>query len=369
MFGALESLRGIAATVVVLVHSAFYMSEVTNGVIRNGELFVDFFFVLSGFVMAFAYEEKINNGMKFSKFIVLRFGRLYPLHLLMLMVWLPYIGVKAYLYHTSGIGSSDPLVDNNIFTFITNILLINSLGINDNASWNYPAWSISVEFYTYIIFFLYSVFVGKRIQIWSPFFICIGCYSALYFLCDDTLLVGADYGILRCCGGFYAGVFVYQMYKRVNIQLNAIAFSLIEVVVLIGCYYSISIADTKDNQLLSFLMFSVAVFLLAIQEKGIVSRALNNKPFRFIGKLSYSIYMTHAIVASVWALVYIYILKLPVQEIILPGGGSNKRIVSDYSLFINVALIVVVVVISIFTYKYIEEPWRKKFRSIAAKMD
>ncbi|MFT5164350.1 MAG: peptidoglycan/LPS O-acetylase OafA/YrhL, partial [Alteromonadaceae bacterium] len=106
-FNSLESLRGIAAVIVALFHSGF-MSGSKYALIAQGDIFVDFFFVLSGFVMAFAYVEKIQSGLGIKKFTLLRFGRLYPLHLFMLLVWVPYVLAKAFAYYKLGLGSNDP---------------------------------------------------------------------------------------------------------------------------------------------------------------------------------------------------------------------------------------------------------------------
>jgi len=76
-FNSLESLRGIAAVTVALFHSGFVVGE-KYPIIAQGPIFVDFFFVLSGFVIAFAYLQKVQQGLSIKTFTLLRFGRLYP---------------------------------------------------------------------------------------------------------------------------------------------------------------------------------------------------------------------------------------------------------------------------------------------------
>ena len=108
MFTRLESLRGLAAIMVVLYHSPFRFAESSAPIVTNSYLFVDLFFVLSGFVMAYAYGDKIRGGMGFGEYVALRLGRLYPLHLFTLMLWVPYVLVNQYLYDT-GFGRPSPL--------------------------------------------------------------------------------------------------------------------------------------------------------------------------------------------------------------------------------------------------------------------
>src|SRR5215467_5563526 len=79
-FEVLDSWRGICAMMVVLYHvpEFFFFSDLA--VIRSGWLFVDFFFVLSGFVITYAYGSELANFRDAGQFIMKRFFRLYPLH-------------------------------------------------------------------------------------------------------------------------------------------------------------------------------------------------------------------------------------------------------------------------------------------------
>jgi peptidoglycan/LPS O-acetylase OafA/YrhL len=83
----LESLRGIAAVMVVLYHCAG-RAKFEIAFANNFYLFVDFFFVLSGFVIALNYSGKIDTKNDFFDFQFKRFLRLYPLHFAMLVVFL-----------------------------------------------------------------------------------------------------------------------------------------------------------------------------------------------------------------------------------------------------------------------------------------
>ena len=79
-FAALDSLRGLCALAVVLFH--FRTDGVLTNLapIRRGWMFVDFFFVLSGFVLAHAYFGRIGRQVAPLRFLGLRLGRIYPLH-------------------------------------------------------------------------------------------------------------------------------------------------------------------------------------------------------------------------------------------------------------------------------------------------
>ena len=180
-FQSLDGFRGIAAVMVVLYHSRFHAEPSAVALVKNSYLFVDFFFILSGFIMTHAYWDRIGKTVSFKRFFILRVGRLYPLHLFMLLAWLPYIGAKAYVY-SQGIGGTDPLILNNASTFIANLFLAQSLGFYDLASlfsWNFPSWSISAEFYTYLVFFASALIILARKKILK---VVLGLFLLGFFL-------------------------------------------------------------------------------------------------------------------------------------------------------------------------------------------
>src|SRR6266704_3238416 len=87
-FVALDSLRGICAIFVAIYHFSAVSFLSSIPIIKNGFLFVDFFFVLSGFVIAASYGERLKAQFPISKFMFLRLGRLYPLHIFVLFLYL-----------------------------------------------------------------------------------------------------------------------------------------------------------------------------------------------------------------------------------------------------------------------------------------
>jgi len=113
----LEALRGIAAIMVVIYHTPFKFEAPL--LIKNSFLFVDFFFILSGFVISLAYSKKIGDGIPFKKFIHLRLGRLYPIHIFTLLVWLLFFLIKFYAFGPETVNPRQ-----NPSAFISNMLLM-----------------------------------------------------------------------------------------------------------------------------------------------------------------------------------------------------------------------------------------------------
>ena len=364
-YSSLESLRGVAAIMVALFHSGFVYGD-KYPVIAQGPIFVDFFFVLSGFVMAFAYQDKIVNNLGFKSFFLLRVGRVYPLHLFMLLVWVPYIGAKWYAYHNMGLGPSDPAGDNNLVTFGSNLLLLHSLGLHDDQNWNTVSWSISVEFYTYLIFFVVVSLLRNSYRPVYALIIAVLSYGALYLLADNSLLLTFDYGILRCVGGFFLGMYVFELHKRQSFNANALVWSAVEITLIILTALAIWKTDgSKTMQLTAFVAFAAMVYVFAAQREGIISKVLNTTFLRFLGKLSYSIYMVHMIVFTVAAVLANYVLKMPSITVEREGADLVRYINVPYADLITLGLMLVVIALSWFTYTFVEAPWRDRFRRMA----
>jgi len=113
-----------------------------------------FFFVLSGFVIAINYLDKIFTFKDIILFQKKRFLRLYPLHFIMLIIFL-FIEITKYIAEAKfGLNASNkPFTTNNLVSFLANIFLIQNYTVS-NLTFNTPSWSISAEFYTYFLFAL-----------------------------------------------------------------------------------------------------------------------------------------------------------------------------------------------------------------------
>lgn len=349
MFTRLESLRGLAAIMVVLYHSPFYIEQPSPALISNSYLFVDLFFVLSGFVMAYAYGDKIRGGMGFGEYLALRLGRLYPLHFFTLMLWVPYILVKQYLYE-SGFGGTSQLDENNLFTFTSNLFLVHGLGINDSLSWNQPSWSISTEFFAYIVFFATAITVDRAQRLWVPLTLSVVLYGIIFLVIQpDQLKITYGHGFIRCLAAFYLGVFVFRLRSLGTLdRLSSGSLSAMEVFAMAAMIIAVSASDIGYPVIvLAILSFALAVFVFATRGGGAVSRALDVDLVRKIGVWSFSIYMTHRLIQFGVSNVFEFVLKIdPKVAMGLP------------SVPLNLAMLVVIIWFSRYTYEWVEKPSR-----------
>lgn len=364
-FKSLDAFRGLAALVIVMYHSVFFSDRVANPIVQNGGVFVDFFFILSGFVMAYSYQDKIRKSISFREFFLYRFGRLYPLHFFVLLLWIPYIGVKTYAYQ-HGLGATDPLELNNLSTLSLHLFLMQGLGFMDTSlSWNYPSWSISTEFYTYMVFFLITSILSFRKTLFFVVLICL-TFILLYFTYAPEIESYSAISFIRCLGGFFAGVLVYNIYKitqHLDIR-HVLGATLLEFFLLSSTLYLVAhINDHYIYEFLTILSFMSVIYFFALQNAGFVSQILELRPFQTIGKLSYSIYMVHALILLLAMNTFEYIFKFKVISI----ETQAHALVFEGAFLVNAVLIIVVVVVSWFTYYKIELPWQEKFRNYANK--
>jgi peptidoglycan/LPS O-acetylase OafA/YrhL len=127
----LESIRGLAAALVVRFHVPSWNSTLWNlNLIRNGDLMVQLFFVLSGFVIYRAYAHRIERRSDLFRFELLRFGRLYPTHLVFLLVFLAIETAKLF---TRGGSRSMPFVRHSASAFVDQLLLVQAIGPTGNT--------------------------------------------------------------------------------------------------------------------------------------------------------------------------------------------------------------------------------------------
>lgn len=201
----LDTLRFFFAVVVVAVHFGY-----NKTLVPSGGLAVDFFFVLSGFVIA-PWILRTNIG--FSDFAWRRFARMYPLHIVTLFAVLA-------IYLFTGNNQVRQYPEGNLFTFVSHLLLLQNMGLNENLAWNWPSWSISVELWLNILFLYFLVRYKMTV---AAVIVVIASYSLLYmdkgaFSYLHNQLVGGilQGGMVRCLGGLALGYLCYLSYQAIK---------------------------------------------------------------------------------------------------------------------------------------------------------
>lgn len=332
-FEVLDSFRGIAAISVVIFHMHYIGSITEYDFFRSSYLFVEFFFVLSGFVLAHGYALKDN--FTFKNFAILRTFRLMPLHVFMLLVFIVFEVGKLLAYNNGFSFNNEPFTNSAaIKEILPNLLLLQSwLPFSEHLSWNSPSWSISVEYYMYMIFFITLFLKKMKYILWF----LISMVSFLFISNGSDILQG----VLRGLSSFFAGSLVYILYLRTHVKLDERGnklFSFIEIFLIFLTIYVVSYPKYEYKSIIATVLFMVNVYIFSF-EKGIISVMLKKWLFQLLGKLSYSIYMTHtAILFVTLSMVMIFEKILKTKLTVMIGDVRNIDLGS--SILNNLAILV-----------------------------
>ena len=371
-FVALDSWRGIAALMVAAYHFEATWHGHGASLLANSYLFVDFFFVLSGFVIAHAYGAKINSARDLAAFAVRRFGRLWPLAASVIAAFVAVELAKLGLVKSFGISTGavpfDPSGYTPAGTLPGHLLLTTALGLHDGLTWNGPDWSISAEFWTYLVFGVVALISGR----WRSGGLAVaGLLAAILLVTRAKHGMDATYdlGLARCIYGFMLGQVIYVLRQKLAFSklpaATAIEFGGVAIVV---CY--LCLVSRGRAAFLAPLVFAPIVLVFSF-EQGALSRALSWGPLRALGDWSYSIYMVHAFVWFVLAMLFSVWqrrLGLDFWQIVPGDGGSTRMIVSGNKFALDLlfaAYLAVILGLAAITKRWIEDPGRAYFASLA----
>jgi peptidoglycan/LPS O-acetylase OafA/YrhL len=351
-FEALDSWRGIAACLVALHHLGLAVDSHLNSfaLVPNSYLFVDFFFVLSGFVIAANYEKRLAEGYGVWRFALLRFGRLYPLHLAMLVA----LVLLRLAHAASGLGEAAPFSAPrwSADTIVANLLLVHSLHLYDFTPWNGPSWSISAEFYTYLLFAA-AVTLYRRPIVLLLLPVVVASAAALWLLVGG-IGTTSDWGLIRCTVSFAGGAMTWHAHRSGWLRSG----TLLEVLSVVLIVLFVSNAGKGALSLAAPAVFALAVLVFAA-EAGAVSRWLRSPSLLWLGERSYSIYMVHFLVA--WLLAdCLKILRLAGLDYIAGIDSVHWR--NDVVALVYIGFVLAVAAL---TYRAIEVPARAWFRRLA----
>ena len=353
----LESIRGLAALLVVFFHIPEWNTILDIGIINNGYLMVDLFFVLSGYVIYSSYSEKITSISDLFHFQFLRFGRLYPVHFIFLVVFIFFEIAKYIAHYKFGIISpnSQPFLENNPTAIFQQIFLVQSFTEN-YATFNGPAWSISVEFFTYLIFGI-SILIFKKKK--DLFFSLLAIVSFVLLVTKTTF--GLDI-LLRSLTGFSIGCITAFFIKGQKTNISKYVSLLIFVSIVI--FLQLKTTELYDAAI--YFLSAALIVSLMLSKDGYLNYILNSKVLIWLGSISYAIYMSHA--AILWAINQAIRLIFKKPEIILISGSSTPQLNKAETLIALVFIILIVLSVSAFVYRFVEKPWREKSRRYISKI-
>jgi peptidoglycan/LPS O-acetylase OafA/YrhL len=384
-FAALDGLRGISAVAVALFHVPLAFHLFGSPLVRESYIFVDFFFVLSGFVITHSYMAKLRNAPRGADFVIRRFGRLWPLHATVLLAFVLLEILKLVLVDEHALLSDQPPFTGRYAAdgIATSLLLVQAFVTFDAPIWpvwNDPSWSISTEFYTYLVFALICLAASRNpsddrrnARITGASALVALAAAAIVAATFASMNVVGAVSIVRCLYGFFVGHLAYRLWQRGVLGAGAARRLELGAVVLIILF--VSLAGEGPWTLLAPLLFA-AVILIFAAEAGPVSRAMKTTTIAALGTWSYSIYLTHSFffraALDLGRLGGHHLGHKLVDEIPLHGTGAltdvfvlPDRYAAD---LLGLAALLGIVGISALTYRVIERPGQRYFSGLAARL-
>ncbi len=376
-FLAFDGLRGLFSLLVVLAHVPGATVLRQSGLSATGDTLVDLFFVFSGFVIAAGYETRLLEGYGTGRFLVERLGRIYPIHFVMLMVFIATEIAFATVLGSLGQQGRVPFEgDKAVEAIFTHLTLIHAWNVHDMPTWNYPTWSLSTEWAAYIVFAVALLMFRRRFTIAALVGICVSIL---------VLLIGApngmqsyhDYGVFRSILGFSAGVLAYRTFDILNRRqafsaLSRPVFTALEIGGLAGLFGLQVAFGATDLAVALPLVFTLLMIVFAYG-RGYVSDLMGSRPLVYLGTISLSIYVVHVWIimrAGNVAALAERLTGLDLVTYVAEGDLRHLELALSPLAANLLALLVVagVVLVSHFTYRYVELPGQALFRRLAKRL-
>ena len=342
----LTALRFLAAMWVAVY--AFWENLAVSflpNVVAKGYLGVELFFVLSGFILCHVYLASAGEKrFSYRDFLWARIARVYPLHIATL------IGVGVLGFGALAAGMA---VDGNVLNLASlpaNIFMVHAWGLAPEAAWNHRSWSVSAEWFAYLLFPAFA-FVAWKLR-HRPGVATIGALvllAALYVgfqrvagfpLTEATI----QWGALRIVPCFAYGCALYLLYRRAPVKWPVLVSSVSAVLMVVAA--SLQLWDGIIVALAGGLILGLGS--LPNERAG----WLSSRPAVYLGEISYSVYM----VVVPWQLLSVGLAsKLT--------GAEDKHL----QLFVWLAIVAALPVVAAASYHLVEFPARKALRAWAAR--
>jgi peptidoglycan/LPS O-acetylase OafA/YrhL len=279
---ALTGLRGIAAGWVMLMHfreitpTRVWHFPVLDTLIANGAYGVDIFFVLSGFILCHVYMGTFRNGLavdRIRKFMVYRFARLDPVHLVTFFIMLALLTAKLMMSGSSGVPERYDAV-----TILSTLLLVHAW-IPSVQTPNMPAWSISAEWFAYILFPVLCFALARHR--WSAaLFAAMGLGLAFF-------QPFGHYPLSHVMSGFLVGMAAYRVLPLLQrVTPGALAGPIFAAAIVFWGY-------RPDPPIATGLLLFALLIVALADSKDLLGRVLALPVLIYLGEISYSIYMVH----------------------------------------------------------------------------
>lgn len=332
-FVVLDFYRFVAALGVFIFHLKNIDGSISPAWNGSFGLFVDMFFILSGFVISYSYPASSAGGRSYARFMLRRIARIYPLHLLTLLA---FVGLALVGVEESGSRSS-------VSDFVYNLFLVQAWGVTDHLSFNTPAWSISAELFCYLLFPLLMYLARSVSPLILALIVAVSygvlAHGHLPIWHERSQMYGAnfDYAMLRALPSFLNGILLAILF-RLSGSYRSKSVLLVGIAVFALAVLILNVFAKPD---LAIILFSLAILFTAVGESAL-DRVPGAAWLGRLGNTSYAVYMLHELL--------IIVLFLPLWRHFSLGAN-------EFPLFVLTCCVLLTIAADV-TYAYVEKPAR-----------
>ncbi len=351
MIKPLTSLRFVFALMVFSSHLINFLkgNEIYNSYFLEGKFGVSFFFILSGFILSFNYKNKFLEKKDFKKFYISRIARIYPVHILTLIIALP-LSLGGFFLK--------PFVW--FIKFLLNLLLLHSFIPIKNFyfSFNGPSWSISDEMFFYLLFPFFILMFNKikLSKFYSFVFILLISLSIQFF--PDTIVNGYFYvnPFFRITD-FIIGILIFYIYdsKKVEAYIkykNTFTFIEIGSIILFFIFFTFHKYIPFGYRLFGYYWIPMSLLILIFSyQSGYISKLLSGKMMIVLGEISFSFYLIHQLIIK-----FIYAL-------------NKKMHWTENGILLILVVFFISLILSYLMYNFIELPSNRYLKNKLIKKD
>lgn len=336
-FLALDGLRGVAAIAVVCLH---WFEGLGNSWFSGARLAVDFFFLLSGFVMDHAYRDRLERGLGFGRFFLLRVIRLWPMIAAGAAIGLLRVVARGVLDHDTAFSLTDALAK-----FGINLILLPDFfsGLYaDKFPLNIAMWSLLAEFVAYAVFarFTFRAGIGVLCAIAAVTGIAVVTWTTFYFgaVHSGVRLPGLDYvfDFSRAIFSFTLGMLIYRLRDRVRFDPGLHLWAYAALLMLAFVLPEPVLPAALRLGMVLCLFPAVLLFASRLVLEGATAQAAT-----FLGDISYPLYAIHT--PLIW----------------LIGGALGLMDHDIPELMLGIAAIPMTIVAAYFLLRFYDEPLRR----------
>ncbi|MGH3615723.1 MAG: acyltransferase family protein [Pseudonocardia sp.] len=371
----LTGLRIVAAAWVLAFHFHFTnlagvaeMVDVLGPLITSGALGVDLFFVLSGFVIAYTYLEKLGPALHLgatARFVWARASRMWPVYALVFHLFGIWLVARLVFGSDAQIAfqAVQPVI--SIDEWLEQMFMVQVWGnaFLDGASWVGPTWSISAEWLAYLLFPVAALGFFRMRNL--PLVVLgIGALALMGPIAWAYLSVGHPYypgsWLVRILCGFGAGVLAFLVVRRLRAggalwrtagdgvrRSASVAAAVLPVLIVAGLWLGELFGPGRGGVVI--VLFPVLVGAFALADRG-PARRLSHRWAVYGGRLSYSLYLVHIPMFELYWLAQAYLPEL--------GPGTVLGHV------VGIGVVLATVPLAALAYHWVEVPGRRRMRAL-----